>query len=85
MRGHTKGCNSKRGPQYPCDCARPEYVTLRIPKSRAEKMPRETKELALTRTEFLLAHVRHRPITDLLADAWLQGVNDCASASGILK
>lgn len=21
---HTKGCNHLRGPQYPCDCARPK-------------------------------------------------------------
>jgi hypothetical protein len=43
-----------------------------------EKVPREAKALAFQRTEFLLARVKHKPLSDLLADAWLQGVRDAA-------
>jgi hypothetical protein len=35
---HTKNCNSKRGPQYPCDCSEPKKT-----------MNRETIETALVR------------------------------------
>jgi hypothetical protein len=57
------------------------FVTIRLPKSVEEKVPREAKALAFQRTEFLLARVPYKPLTDLLADAWLQGIRDAASST----
>lgn len=61
-----------------------DYVTLRLPRSRLEKVPRETKELARDRTKFLLARLEYAPLTEILADAWLQGVRDAAQATGTI-
>ncbi len=60
---------------------RRDYVTIRLPRSREEKIPAEAKNLARSRTRHLIARIEYAPLTDLLADAWLQGVTDGAQVS----
>lgn len=57
------------------------FLTIRIPMSVEEKVPREMKALAFQRTEFLLGRIKGKPLTELLADAWLQGVRDAANST----
>lgn len=55
-----------------------DFVTRRFPRHKAEDVSREAFSLARNRTEHLGALVMDKPLADLFANAWLQGVADAA-------
>lgn len=56
---------------------RRHMVTLRYPASEKRDVPERFLRLARDRTEHLHRHCATEPIRDLLASAYLQGIEDC--------
>lgn len=60
-----------------------DFMTLRLPRSRLDKVRRVEMDLARDRTAFLLARLGSAPLPDLLANAWLQGIADAVEVGTV--
>lgn len=61
-----------------------QFLTFKLPISPEKKLPAVTMDVARERTERHMAMLDYKPIREVLALAWAQGVIDAAHSAKLL-